>query len=191
MSALVLLLLTCGSNAAQQQITTASALQASPASASAMCPLQQLLLTQSRSCCDLSPWMDSAGQPSMRSWRVTASHPFLVSQKMRMRRPSISCGRQENEVRSVIHCHCASRPCQHAAPPHSARHVVNCCARQALLPQRPPCHQDEHKLVRNSSSCSRCTPGSSPTGLPPHPPTFSRMRTSLWYFSCSAGKSKI
>ena len=46
--------------------------------------------TQSRSCWDLSPWMESAGQPSVRSWRVTASQPRLVSQKMSRRRPSIS-----------------------------------------------------------------------------------------------------
>ena len=46
--------------------------------------------TQSRSCWDLSPWMERAGQPSVRSWRVTLSQPRLVSQKMSSRRPSIS-----------------------------------------------------------------------------------------------------
>lgn len=60
--------------------------------------------TQSRSCWDLSPWMDSAGQPSWRSWRVTLSQPRLVSQKMRMRRPSISCrGRAEDRCRQRKH----------------------------------------------------------------------------------------
>ena len=47
--------------------------------------------TQSRSSCSLSPWMESAGQPSCRSRRVTSSQPRLVSQKARMRLPSICC----------------------------------------------------------------------------------------------------
>ena len=42
---------------------------------------QRTASTQSRSCWLLSPWMASAGHPSVRSCRVTASHPRLVSQK--------------------------------------------------------------------------------------------------------------
>lgn len=38
--------------------------------------------TQSRSCWLLSPWMDSAGQPSCRSCRVSESQPRFVSQKI-------------------------------------------------------------------------------------------------------------
>jgi hypothetical protein len=107
--------------------------------------------TQSRSCCDLSPWMESAGQPSMRSWRVTASHPFLVSQKMRMRRPSISCGA--------------------AAGREATRHEAG----QLACTCRPPRQPRPHSRRR----------------APQPQPTFSRMRTSLGYFSCSPGKSKI
>jgi hypothetical protein len=49
--------------------------------------------TQSLSAWDLSPWIESAGHPSIRSCRVTWSHPRFVSMKINSRLPSIICSK--------------------------------------------------------------------------------------------------
>ena len=46
--------------------------------------------TQSRSSCDLSPWMERHGQPSTRSSRVRVSQRRFELQKIRSFEPSIS-----------------------------------------------------------------------------------------------------
>lgn len=49
--------------------------------------------TQSRSAWLLSPWMESAGHPSIRNCLVTWSQPRFVSMKMRSLLPSMICSR--------------------------------------------------------------------------------------------------
>mmetsp|Transcript_7082 Transcript_7082/g.15455 ORF Transcript_7082/g.15455 Transcript_7082/m.15455 type:complete len:280 (+) Transcript_7082:318-1157(+) len=86
--------------------------------------------TQSRSSCDLSPWIARQGQPSTRSSRVRLSHRRFELQKMRIFEPSISASSSPTSLPSFagsLHTStcCAicvfALPAWTSAPPTSRR----------------------------------------------------------------------